>query len=112
MTALERACAASDAEGAVAELSTASRELEEALREAMASAVLDGASVRRVAEAAGLAPNSVPPRLARSKSLGPYADDGAVSAQGIAVARYEAAARSGRPPLKFTPRRKDSHDQS
>lgn len=110
--AIGRALDAGDAEDAVAELSAASRALEDATREAMAEAVLDGTSMRRVAEVAGLAPNSVPPRLARSKSLGPYADEGAVTAQGIAVARYDAAARAGRPPLRFTPRRKDRNDQS
>jgi lambda repressor-like predicted transcriptional regulator len=110
--AIERALGTADPEDVVADLSAAGRALDEATREAMAAAVLDGTSMRRVAEVAGLAPNSVPPRLARSKSLGPYADEGAVSAQGIAVARYEAAARAGRPPLKFTPRRKESNDQS
>jgi hypothetical protein len=53
-----------------------------------------------------MAPNSVPPRLARSKSLSPYADEGSITSQLIAVARYDAA--SGRPPMTFTPRRKDS----
>ena len=110
--AIERALGAGDPEQVVAELSRANRVLDDALREAMAAAVLDGSSMRRVAEVAGLAPNSVPPRLARSKSLGPYADEGSVTAQGIAVARYEAAAESGRPPLKFTPRRRERHDQS
>lgn len=111
--AIGRALAAGDAEDVVAELSAAHRALEDATREAMAAAVLEGTSMRRVAEIAGLAPNSVPPRLARSKSLGRYADDGAVTAQGIAVARYEAAAEAGRPPLRFTPRRRETgHDES
>ncbi|MGC3994200.1 MAG: hypothetical protein QM779_08860 [Propionicimonas sp.] len=111
--AISRALAETDAEQVVAELSRADRSLGDATREAMAAAVLEGTSMRRIAEISGLAPNSVPPRLARSRSLAKYADDGAVTAQGIAVARYEAAAEAGRPPLKFTPRRKEArHDES
>lgn len=101
------ALVAGEPEQVVAELTRAGRLLDDALREAMAAAVLDGTSMRRVAEITGLAPNSVPPRLARSKSLAPYSDEGSISAQGIAVARYQAAAEAGRPPLRFTPRRKE-----
>ena len=90
---------------AVADLSEAGRMVEEALHEAMAAAVLAGASMRRVAEIAGIAPNSVPPRLARSSPLAPYAAAGGISADSIAVARHDAA--TGRVPLTFTPRRKD-----
>ncbi|HQY98674.1 MAG TPA: hypothetical protein PKV13_02260 [Propionicimonas sp.] len=103
--AIGRAVVASAAEEVVAELSEAGRLLDDAQREAMAAAVLDGTSMRKVAEIAGLAPNSVPPRLARSKSLRPYAADGGITAADIAVARYDAAA--GRPPMAFKPRRKD-----
>lgn len=110
--AIARALGAADPELVVAELSAAGRALDDATRDAMADAVLEGTSMRRVAGIAGLAPNSVPPRLARSKALAPYADAGSISAQGIAVARYEAAAEAGRPPLKFTPRRRETtHDQ-
>ncbi|MCA0294515.1 MAG: hypothetical protein LCH96_04200 [Actinobacteria bacterium] len=108
--ALGRALDADSAEDAVAALGDADSALEVALREAMAAAVIAGASMRRVAELTGLAPNSVPPRLARSKALSPYAGDGAITSQDIAVARYDAA--GGRPPMTFTPRRKDRHDQS
>jgi len=101
-----RAVAAEDPSQAVAFLSDASRAISEALREAMAAAVLDGASMRRVAEIAGIAPNSVPPRLARSKPLAPYVDDGTITADSIMMARYDAA--TGRPPMKFMPRRKDA----
>lgn len=96
----------------MAELSEAGRAVDDAVREAMAAAVLAGSSMRRVAEVAGLAPNSVPPRLARSRSLESFADAGTITAHGIAVARHQAAAGSGRPPMRFTPRRKDGNDQS
>ena len=103
---IERAQAAGEPTQAVAELSEAGRAVEAALREAMAAAVLAGASMRRVAEIAGIAPNSVPPRLARSRPLAPYASvDGGITADSIAVARHDAA--TGRPPMTFTPRRKD-----
>jgi hypothetical protein len=108
--AIERALGAADPDAVVAELSAANTALDDALREAMAAAVLDGTSMRRVAEIAGMAPNSVPPRLARTKSLRPYADEGSITSQGIAVARYDAA--SGRPPMTFQPRRKNRNDQS
>jgi lambda repressor-like predicted transcriptional regulator len=104
--AIDRALGAADPESVVAELSEAGRVLDEALREAMAASAIAGTSMRRLAEIAGMAPNSVPPRLARSKSLSPYADEGSITSQGIAVARYDAA--SGRPPMTFKPRRKDS----
>ncbi|MGB7961418.1 MAG: hypothetical protein WCF12_00465 [Propionicimonas sp.] len=104
--------AETDPERVVAELSEAGRAVEDAVREAMAAAVLSGSSMRRVAEVAGLAPNSVPPRLARSRSLESFADDGTITAHGIAVARHQAAADSGRPPMRFKPRRKDGDDQS
>jgi len=103
--AIERALGASEPDAVVAELSAAGTALEDALREAMAASVLSGTSMRKLAEIAGMAPNSVPPRLARSKSLSPYADEGSITSQGIAVARYDAA--SGRPPMTFQPRKKD-----
>jgi len=99
------AVAATDSAQAVASLSQASRLIEDATREAMAAAVLDGASMRKVAEIAGIAPNSVPPRLARSKPLAPYVDAGTITADSITMARYDAA--TGREPMKFVPRRKE-----
>ncbi|MCC6497924.1 MAG: hypothetical protein IT193_16855 [Propionibacteriaceae bacterium] len=104
--AIGRAVGADEPEQVVAELSAANKALEAALREAMAAAVLGGTSMRRVAEITGMAPNSVPPRLARSKSLSPYAGEGGITSADIAVARYEAA--SGRPPMSFKPRRRES----
>jgi hypothetical protein len=102
--AIGRALGSDAPEAVVAALSEAGRVLEESLREAMAAAVLSGTSMRRVAEITGLAPNSVPPRLARAKALQPYSAGG-ITAQDIAVARHDAA--SGRPPMTFTPRRED-----
>lgn len=56
----------------------------------MAEAVLDGASLRAVAEHAGIAPNTVPPRLGRTATLGAYATDtGRVTADGVTRARYD-----------------------
>lgn len=64
--------------------------LDGALDEAMAEAVLDGASLRSVAEEAGIAPNTVPPRLGRTSSLGAYASaEGRVTAEGVSRARYD-----------------------
>lgn len=104
--AIGRAVAADGPEQVVTELSAAYKALDDALREAMAAAVLDGTSMRRVAQITGMAPNSVPPRLARSKSLSPYAGPGGITSADIAVARYDAD--SGRPPMSFKPRRKDN----
>ena len=60
-----------------------------ALDETMARAALGGASLRTIASSAQVAPNTVPPRLARSAVLGSYAQGGKVSAQGLAVARAD-----------------------
>jgi len=108
--AIERALQAAEPDVVVAELSAAGSALDDALRDAMAASAIAGTSMRRLAEIAGMAPNSVPPRLARSKSLRPYADEGSITSQAIAVARYDAA--SGRTPMTFTPRRKDKNDKS
>lgn len=81
---------------AVEQLSRAREALDEALDEAMARAALEGASFRSVASRAGLAPNSVAPRLARSAALRPYADPaGRVGSAGVERARYDA--EQGRP---------------
>jgi hypothetical protein len=68
------------------------RELvDEALNESMARATLDGASIRAVALRAGLSPNAVPPRLARSEPLQAYSTpDGRVVGSAIERARYDA----------------------
>lgn len=87
----------------VAGLARAAGVLSEALDEAMARAALDGASLRSIAGRAGVAPNSVPPRLARSQALAEYADAGKVSAEAVVVARADRA--RGMAPLAFVPRR-------
>jgi hypothetical protein len=81
---------------AVEQLSRAREAVDAALDEAMARAALEGASFRSVASRAGLAPNSVAPRLARTAALRPYADpDGRVGSTGVERARYDA--EQGRP---------------
>lgn len=81
---------------AVEQLSRARDAVDEALDEAMARAALEGASFRSVASRAGLAPNSVAPRLARTAALSPYADPaGRVGSSGVERARYDA--EQGRP---------------
>jgi hypothetical protein len=81
---------------AVEQLSRAREAVDAALDEAMARAALEGASFRSVATRAGLAANSVAPRLARTAALSPYADpDGRVGSAGVERARYDA--EQGRP---------------
>lgn len=82
-----------------------------ALNEAMAEATLGGASIRSVAVRAGLSPNAVPPRLARTTQLSSYTEpDGKVSGSSIERARYDS--EIGRPapttPLTFQRRRSTS----
>ena len=78
-----------------------------ALDEAMAQAAVAGASSRLIADAAGVAPNSVPPRLARSAALAAYAEDGKVSAEGIAAARFTQRQQLPTAPrFTFTPRKR------
>lgn len=90
-TALGEAEQARDPLAVVRHLAHAHALLEATLDEAMARSVLAGASVRTVAAQAGLAPNSVPPRLATTDSLSAYsAATGRVQAEGIARARFDA----------------------
>lgn len=110
---LSRVDAASP-EAAIAPLSSARERIGAALDEAMALAVAEGSSVRQVASLAGIAPNSAPPRLARSSTLGGYARAGRVDATGIARARHdrttggsgtdEGASGPHTPPPRFTRR--------
>ncbi len=86
-------------------LRQAARKVDEALNEAMATAVVDGASLRSVAQAAGMAPNSVRPRLASAPRLAPYAEAGVVDSMGVAAARLEQ-----RKPMRFTRRRPTKED--
>ena len=71
-----------------------------ALDETMARAALGGASMRTIASYAQVAPNSVPPRLARSAALAAYAESGKVTAEALAVARADQKR------FTFTPRRR------
>lgn len=74
--------------------------LEAELDEAMAAAAMSGSSMRAVAREAGVAPNTVAPRMARSNVLAPYSGPaGRVSSSAIERARYDA--ETGRRPPKF-----------
>ncbi|USQ79123.1 hypothetical protein NF556_16095 [Ornithinimicrobium faecis] len=75
---------------AVTSLTRARDVVQSALDEAMAQAVThEGTSVRQVAALAGIAPNSVSPRLARSATLSAYSRQGRVDAEGITLARAD-----------------------
>ena len=75
---------------AVTSLTRARDAVQSALDEAMAQAVTrEGASLRQVAALAGIAPNSVSPRLARSATLSAYSRGGRVDAEGITLARAD-----------------------
>jgi len=93
-------------------LTQAQEHITAALDETMARAALGGASLRAIAASAQVAPNSVPPRLARSAVLSSYAKGGKVSAEGLAVARADQVAHradndlSAESAFTFTPRRR------
>ncbi|MFB8229893.1 hypothetical protein [Cellulosimicrobium sp. NPDC055967] len=98
--ALDEASTAAPGE-AVEPLSRARALLDVALDEAMAEALLAGSSMRSVAESAGVAPNTVPPRIARTPALAGYSGpDGRVSAEGVTRARYDR--ERGTPPPEPT----------
>lgn len=96
-------------EDAVAALAAARVQLDATLDEAMAQALLAGRSLRSVAADAGVAPNTVPPRVARTAALGSYrGPDDRVSAEGVTRARYDieqgkhvSAAPDATTPLRF-----------
>lgn len=83
------------------------------LDETMAAAVLSGqASLRSAAHQAGLTANSIGPRLARTQTLGAYADPrGRVTAGGVERAKYDHETGRPRPAptttaaMQFRPRR-------
>lgn len=81
-------------------LTRAQEHITAALDETMARAALGGASMRTIAASAQVAPNSVPPRLARSATLSSYAEGGKVTAEALAVARADQKR------LTFIPRRR------
>lgn len=100
---------------AVETLGKVRRLVDEALNDAMAEATLEGSSLRSVAQRAGLSPNAVPPRLARTRSLGGYSDDeGRVGASSLERARYDS--ETGRPapaaPMRFQRRRSTTEGET
>lgn len=98
-----------DAE-ALIPLREAADELTALIDETMARAVVDDrSSIRAVGASAGLTENAVGPRLARTRTLGGYANDaGRVTATGVERARYdkEKGEPAPGPTLRFTPRRR------
>ncbi len=102
-----------DSVGALPYLREAADRLTDLIDESMAAAVLTGhASLRSAGLQAGLTENAVGPRLARTRTLGAYADErGRVTASGVERAKYDL--ESGTPrqpaaapaPMRFKPRR-------
>ena len=80
-----------DSVGALPYLRQAADRLTELIDESMAAAVLSGqASLRSAGQHAGLTENAVGPRLARTRTLGAYADErGRVTASGVERAKYD-----------------------
>jgi len=111
--ALQRA-AGLDADDALPHLREAADRLTALIDESMAEALLEGkVSLRSAGAAAGLTENAVPPRLARTRTLGAYANDaGRVTASAIERAKYDHETGTPRPapapaakPMRFKPRR-------
>ena len=103
-----------DAGEALPHLREAADRLTALIDESMAEALLAGkVSLRSAGAAAGLTENAVPPRLARTQTLGAYAnDDGRVTAAAVERAKYDHEAGSPRPApaskpqaMRFKPRR-------
>lgn len=102
-----------DSVGALPYLREAADRLTELIDESMASAVLSGqASLRAAGAQAGLTENAVGPRLARTRTLGAYADErGRVTAAAVERAKYDHESGTPRPapaasaPMRFKPRR-------
>jgi hypothetical protein len=91
--------------------------LTQLIDESMAQAVLSGrTSLRAAGVRAGLSENAVGPRLARTQTLGAYAnDEGRVTAAAVERAKYDHEVGSPRPvpapqpqPMRFKPRRPTS----
>jgi len=113
--ALDRASGL-DAEEALPHLREAAEQLTGLIDESLAEAVLTGTATLRSAGArAGLSENAVGPRLARTRTLAPYANDGGrVTAAGIERAKYDHETGTApptppedraAPPMRFKPRR-------
>src|SRR4051794_35669406 len=103
-----------DADQALPHLREAADRLTALIDESMAAALLAGkASLRSAGAAAGLTENAVPPRLARTQTLGAYANqDGRVTAAAIERAKYDHESGTPKPapapaaaPMRFKPRR-------
>ncbi len=101
-----------DSVGALPYLREAADRLTELIDESMAAAVLTGqASLRSAGAQAGLTENAVGPRLARTQTLGAYAnEEGRVTAAAVERAKYDRESGTPRPapaaaPLRFKPRR-------
>ena len=99
---------------ALPHLREAADRLTSLIDESMAEALLQGkVSLRAAGAAAGLTENAVPPRLARTQTLGAYAnDEGRVTAAGVERAKYDHESGTPRPapapaaaPMRFKPRR-------
>ena len=104
-----------DADEALPHLREAADRLTALIDESMAEALLSGkVSLRSAGAAAGLTENAVPPRLARTQTLGAYAnEDGRVTAAAIERAKYDHESGTPKPapapaaaPMRFKPRRK------
>jgi hypothetical protein len=109
------AAADKDAGEALPHLREAADKLTALIDESMAEALLQGkVSLRSAGAAAGLTENAVPPRLARTQTLGAYAnDDGRVTAAAIERAKYDHESGTPKPappaaaaPMRFKPRRR------
>src|SRR5690242_5439947 len=103
-----------DADQALPHLREAADRLTALIDESMAEALLSGkVSLRSAGAAAGLTENAVPPRLARTQTLGAYAnEDGRVTAAGIERAKYDHESGTPKPappaaaaPMRCKPRR-------
>ncbi|HET6938721.1 MAG TPA: hypothetical protein VFI19_08955 [Nocardioides sp.] len=104
-----------DAGDALPHLREAADRLTALIDESMAEALLSGkVSLRSAGAAAGLTENAVPPRLARTQTLGAYAnEDGRVTAAAIERAKYDHESGTPKPappaaaaPMRFKTRRK------
>ncbi|HEX5086796.1 MAG TPA: hypothetical protein VFV89_03245 [Nocardioides sp.] len=104
-----------DADEALPHLREAADRLTALIDESMAEALLSGkVSMRAAGAAAGLSENAVPPRLARTRTLGAYAnEDGRVTAAGVERAKYDHESGTPKPapapaaaPMRFKPRRR------
>ena len=109
------AAADKDAGEALPHLREAADKLTALIDESMAEALLTGkVSLRSAGAAAGLTENAVPPRLARTQTLGAYAnEEGRVTAAAIERAKYDHESGTPKPappapaaPMRFKPRRR------